>query len=510
MSDTHERMIRDAKRTARRLSRTRSESYQECLDIVARAAGRRNWSAFLADPVDVRTIHETSLATSADADVNSPSQAIAPILAGSRLVAEYNPRPGSPLGQDGIVLGLEEKGLVRTGRRASVLCIGDHASGKTTGIALTTIAASPDASQIVHDPRSELLKTTLTRGWRDHAHILTLDPTADAARTGATPAAFNPLHPAFWDGDDPWRYAQSVAATLIPLRSQSSYFDDRSRRAMAAMLAFLLASPSSIPDDGRPTPRIASLPALADWMATLRDHGMESILLDASDATSDAGLDEASAELSGLSNLWPRERAGVLGTIDQALLPARNARIRRHLDPIDPEDGSALVRAFADPTAPTTTFLTSSPADAAIAAPLAALALQTIGRWRSRQGPSFRSLQMIVDEADAISPSPFIRSSIAEGVPHGTSLLVVHQTLEPNRLPDPWVASYEASSGIDHVVSVASLPSRAELDAVSSLLGRRVEVDEIVRTAGLQAVVSRTGSRILATPRPFQAEADGR
>ena len=50
MNPEKDRMIANAKRAARRLARTRSESYQTCLDIIAASAGRRNWGAFLVEP----------------------------------------------------------------------------------------------------------------------------------------------------------------------------------------------------------------------------------------------------------------------------------------------------------------------------------------------------------------------------------------------------------------------------------------------------------------------------
>jgi hypothetical protein len=49
----NETLIAQAKKAARRASRSQSKSYQSCLDDVARAAGKEHWSAFLSDPVDI-------------------------------------------------------------------------------------------------------------------------------------------------------------------------------------------------------------------------------------------------------------------------------------------------------------------------------------------------------------------------------------------------------------------------------------------------------------------------
>jgi hypothetical protein len=51
---TTEQMIKDARREARRLSKEGLGSHQECLDIIARKAGRQHWGDFMENPVDTR------------------------------------------------------------------------------------------------------------------------------------------------------------------------------------------------------------------------------------------------------------------------------------------------------------------------------------------------------------------------------------------------------------------------------------------------------------------------
>lgn len=51
--ESKQKMIAAAQRAARRLARSEGTSYQSCLDVVARNAGRRHWNDFTADPVPI-------------------------------------------------------------------------------------------------------------------------------------------------------------------------------------------------------------------------------------------------------------------------------------------------------------------------------------------------------------------------------------------------------------------------------------------------------------------------
>lgn len=182
MTTKANRMIADAKRAARRLTRTCTSSYQECLDMIARHSGHVHWGAYLADPVDVRTPPEDGVEVGALVPKLDNSPATVPL-------AVHNPPPPiaprtfrtiETTGGEGIILGMDEARLDRSSRRATVLYVGEPGFGKTMGIVLPTIAMASVASQVIHDPKPELLTAVLSLGVRSHTRMLSLDLLAEA------------------------------------------------------------------------------------------------------------------------------------------------------------------------------------------------------------------------------------------------------------------------------------------------------------------------------------------
>ena len=58
---THQNMIDEAKRHARRLVKEGRGTHQECLDIIARDAGYKHWGDFQSDPINIRANANVSL-----------------------------------------------------------------------------------------------------------------------------------------------------------------------------------------------------------------------------------------------------------------------------------------------------------------------------------------------------------------------------------------------------------------------------------------------------------------
>ena len=320
MNPEQDRMIADAKRAARRLARTRSETYQTCLDIVAASAGRANWSAFLADPASMPT---------------APGRA-----------------------QEGIVLGLDDSGRqIRSARSSVVLCEGSVGVGKLLSTILPTLMRSPTSSQIVNDPKPELLECARLIGYDEDRRILVINPLAASDHPDAV--AFNPLHPAFRSGDDVASildHASAIASTIIPSdRLNPSYFENKARDLLAAIIAHISLHPEDIPEraDRRNHSRIASLPAVVDWMIEVfsGDYAdpistMRSLKTAVALNQNVYGAHRIRDEFMGISGMMPKERIAVVGTMDSRLIFLKNKIVRDRMDPADPDAGACVIRAL--------------------------------------------------------------------------------------------------------------------------------------------------------------------
>ncbi|MFZ3481888.1 type IV secretory system conjugative DNA transfer family protein [Sphingomonas sp. 3-13AW] len=521
MTHNKSRMIADAKRAARRLARTRAETYQECLDIVARRAGRAHWGAFLADPADVRSGGEP--ATQLDAMPGSaliqqgagdpragPRGDRAPIIAGSSPPVRSEPSGEDRIlnvrGGEGIVLGVADERLVRSSRQAAVLCVGEPAVGKTMSIVLPTIALSPDASQIIHDPKLEILRATLSLDARTESRILVLDISAQAPLQGGETIAFNPLHPDFAVDEDVWGHALRVARVLVPLGGRGTpYFQERARLLLAALCSYLMLHPHRIPTDGYRT-RIASLPAVVDWLSSVLRSGLDdALMLVVEDCLASGAPAQIASEVTPLIRMAPRERSGILGTVDQALIIAKCSLVRKVLDPVMPDDGASIIRAFADRDQATTAFI--YPQQNLGAGPLAALALDLVARWRSEKGPSARSLQIIIDEAAKLPPIPEIERILSDGAPPGTALLIVDQRLPLAHPRRWWGKDPECCPRFDQVVSMIRGVTTQDAGEIAELAGMQerssLEPQHLNASFAHHVVVDAGGPRPLATPHVF-------
>jgi hypothetical protein len=485
---TSERFISDAKRAARRLARVSASTYQECLDQVARESDRANWGAFLADPVDVRAER-----VAIDAKPELPN--VDPRF----VVQDPGPPLAQPPGSNGIVMGLEMDGTpVSSGNEAIVLCFGPPMTGKSLGVVAATIEDSSEASIVVHEPHPSILAAIIGGKMRGHARTVLMSP-LDEGPNWLNRISFNPLHPRFrLRGETTLGHATRVASVLLPSRD-GDYFTSLATRSMAGFMCLLMERPDIIPADGRPGHRIASLPAVLEWMTAMSRSGLSEGLRQAA-ALCDgvASLQGARDRILPLVDMPNKERSGVLGTVDQGLLVTKSADVRRHLDPARADDGAEALDALEDAFRATTVVVTTPARFRPAVANLSALAIDCLGRWQAERKAGGRQMRILIDEASSLRPVPWIREIMRQGAPRETCLLIVDDRLDAHALRNGWLgSSVEAGMRVDHVIdhSLADVP--AERSIVSSLIGRDVPSIRLPGRSGMVVHHSEKTSRII-------------
>ena len=513
---SNDKMISDAKRAARRLARRCTSSYQACLDTVAEQAGRRNWSGFLAGPVEVRTPTDVETAVARV----SVAVTVEAVEAAAGDAKKAPPQSGdiviSLKSGEGIVLGMVDGRLLRSARTAVVVCAGAPGTGKTMGVVVPTMLLSDHASQLILDTKPELLQTLLSMGGRTSSRIVSLDPLGDSSPDGVERLAFNPLHPDFREKrDDGWGHAMSlIGALMSPHGDGFGYFEEMAVEMFAAAAIYLGHFPDQIPPNGR-SYRIASLPAIIDWLNELQPYdddrlSMSQKLLFAADKCSGiAALENARLGFLRVRNMAGKEAAGVFGTVYQALLVVNNDAMRAYLDPVEPEDGAKLLTMLADRRRPTTAFMVSQPRYAGLSS-LHAVCVDVIGNWRSRQGSRARSLQIIIDEAARLGQSSFIRHVMRNGSPAGITVLLVEGNFNKDRHAKRWQGRVTDKIGADHVLSFSNWVSDHDLSTVGELIGRDVAKDELIAGHDLHRLVERDDTRFVITPCMFPKRGGGR
>ena len=457
---TNERMIADAKRAARRLARTSNATYQQCLDSVADQAGRRHWADFMANPVDTRALNAKPSKPDVIFDGKPELESLKAGIKLENTSELYELTEG-----EGIVLGLGNDRLVRSARNATVLCIGDPASGKTAGVVLPTILTSSDASQIIFDAKPELLEKILQAGAGKNRNILALDPLAsmDLPKGEARHAYFNPLHPAYYDYDPRLaaKHAEHIADILSNRDGVSdAYFAQKARDLLCALLLYIMIHPEVVPEGRAGLDRTgAALPGLVRWYARSYTDGLTQTL---KEAVSIASKDARTADIAGLFRVYqhmhPNERVGVFGTMDSFLLPVKSLDVIKYLEPEKYDDGASTLAALAHDAAPTSIYLVSDLSTIQAIASLHTLAIDLTARWRTRRGPSDRSFQVIIDEGGRIHPSPWLAQTLTKGSSAGISVLVCTQ-IPTGKVFDriaPGKSEYELRP--DHVICLDPLP----------------------------------------------------
>ena len=232
----------------------------------------------------------------------------------------------------------------------SVLVLGSPGSGKTSRLVIPSILASDTCSMLVHDLQGELWSKT-------SGHRSSLGPTYRIdwstmdSDDGISSNRFNFLDPRIVPPAGSHRdvFLDSVAKILIPkTTSGNAYFADRGRLALTGFLQMFVARIQDRTDDERYAGiserfvgQDASLPMLTDWLVNSQIISSGTMLKDLLEEAEkwDYPL-RAISELSALSICADREYAGILGAMEQGLLPFKNSAVVERCSSSDfiPED----------------------------------------------------------------------------------------------------------------------------------------------------------------------------
>lgn len=316
--------------------------------------------------------------------------------------------------------------LVRLIEALSVLCLAPPGTGKTAGLVVPTIVTSPTVSFIVNDTKPELWDMTAAYRAR-HSHVFMLDwSKVDDPRNAVFYPRFNFLSPRLVPKPGPNRdtYLDTVAKTLIPDKKAAgdTYFVDKGRAALTGFLHYIVAQITDRSDADRYLGFPArweghepSIPMLVDWVAQAQfdatggdteDHEPGSTSLSQwvrqlcdqirpnsaypTDHENNRGRSErAFNELSTLVNMADKERSGVLGTMDQAFLPFKNAAVKERTSASDftPDDLRGIVDPKTGEEKPVTIYICVNQAEAAAFATITALLYEVISLTLLTYGP---------------------------------------------------------------------------------------------------------------------------
>lgn len=315
----------------------------------------------------------------------SPYRAVAMIHGDARFADRRDLRlmdEGGKLGPSGKYLHLgyaygQRLSLIET---VSVQLLAPPGTGKTTRFVIPAILGTDDCCFIVHDPKPELWD--LCSGWADHVgRAYRLDwGKVDVPEQGVFYPRFNFISKRVVPPAGPARdtFIDSIAKVLVPDKDGGGdkYFVDQGRSALVGFSQYLIAL---VNDDtankeryaGLPEVwqgREASFPMLVDWISYSQQEAQKkasaparggqpaqpdpdplrtwlSTLVDTAIARSYP--QRCIRDLQPLINMADKERSGVLGTMNQGLLPFRNSAVAERTSASDfsPVDlGGALRR----------------------------------------------------------------------------------------------------------------------------------------------------------------------
>ena len=229
----------------------------------------------------------------------------------------------------------------------STLLLAPPGTGKTAGFVVPALIATGESSFIVNDPKPEVWD--LTSGHRSvlgPAYRLEW-PAIDDPEKDVYYPRFNFLDPRVIPPEGPNRdtFVDALAQTLVPPeKAGQTYFIDKGRAALTGFVHAIVSKVNDREDsdryDGIPHRyhgMDASLPMMVEWIAGMIARG-----LSGEGGTDPMGqilqgiLDEAQQfnyanrarmELAQLVPMAKDERSGVLGTLDQKVIPFKNQAV---------------------------------------------------------------------------------------------------------------------------------------------------------------------------------------
>lgn len=299
--------------------------------------------------------------------------------------------------------------FVRMIESLSALLLAPPGTGKTAGIVVPSIVSCDNVSFIINDPKPELYR--MTGGYREKvSHVFMLNwSKVDEPEKGIFYPRFNFLSPRLVPKQGPDRdtYLDSIAKILIPepQKGGDSYFVNKGRAALTGFMHYIVAKIGDHEDyNGVPTEwqgMEPSLPLLTDWIATNQfDRTQKDDDYDDPSSTDKLGewirtlCDEvnhnmpnskfpaprAFKELSLLVNMADKERSGILGSMDQALLPFKNAAVAQRTSACDfvPDDFRGIVDPETGIMKPVSLYICVNDAEAEAFATISALLYQIL------------------------------------------------------------------------------------------------------------------------------------
>lgn len=320
------------------------------------------------------------------------------------------------------ILGKWKNGkFIRLIETISVACSAPPGAGKTAAIVVPSIVESPTVSMIVNDPKPELAE--MTSGYRSEiGNVFIIDWSAtDKPQEGIFYPRFNflskelvpPPHTAERD-----TYLDAVAKVLIPdSKSGDKYFTDKGRDCMTGFMHYLVSHVNDAKsDEGIPNQwkgMEASFPMLVDWIADAQFEagkraeaanelaaqqkqlptadGMKMFLSGLADQIKAGGYSErAFTSLAPLIDMADKERSGVLGTMDQALLPFKNKAVKERTSACDftPADLRGMRDIDTGEWLPVTLYICVNQAEAQAFANVTALLYEVLSREFLSYGPN--------------------------------------------------------------------------------------------------------------------------
>lgn len=303
----------------------------------------------------------------------------------------------------------------------SVACSAPPGTGKTASLVVPSLVESPEISFIVNDPKPEL--ADMTSGYRaEIGNVFIIDWSAtDKPHEGLFYPRFNFLSsqlvpPAGTAERD--TYLDAVAKVLIPegKGGGDKYFVDKGRDCLTGFMHYLVSHINDHKNtDGVPTQwhgYEASFPLLVDWIADAQYEagkvaerknaeaaaakqlpnadGMKIFLGNLAEQIKANNYSErAFTSLSPLIDMADKERSGVLGTMDQALLPFKNKAVKERTCACD--FTSMDLRGMKDPETgewlPVTLYICVNQAEAQAFANITALLYEVLSRDFLSYGP---------------------------------------------------------------------------------------------------------------------------
>lgn len=329
----------------------------------------------------------------------------------------------------------------------------------TAAVVVPSIILSDNVSMIVNDPKPELAQ--MTSGYRaEIGHVFILDwSTTDKPAEGIFYPRFNffsrnIVPPAGSAERD--TFVDAVAKVVIPESKggNDKYFVDKGRDALTGFIHYLLSkvygeNPNyeGIPDQWKG--KEVSFPMLIDWFATaqyeadlvsqkLKKEAQKNKEFSEADGMKiflAALLEEiktnnysnrAFTSLMPLVNMADKERSGVMGTLDQAMLPFKNLAVMERTSGSDfePSDLRGIKCPVTGDWLPVTLYICINQAEAAAFSSVTTLLYEVLTKEFLSYGPGETNKrgQVMGDKTIVFMMDEFAKLEKAESVLSGPDL----------------------------------------------------------------------------------------